>query len=146
MKFKKWTLIFCLAGMLLLPSQVLRQTALAGEGQTNEKQTEELAPGFNVCMLRSSSVTEMRQCNANAIKYWQDKLDKSLHKAKNMCEQANHPDICMEYLNKSQKAWLDYVDMGANYYMEINGGGSEGLLEQGYFRAKAIKARVHLIE
>lgn len=141
MKLKKWTLNLCLIGVLLLPSHPMVQTALAREEQIEE----ELAPGFNACISRSTSTMEMRQCNADAIKYWQEKLDKVLTLAKNMCEQANQPDICKEFLNKSQAAWQDYVDIMANYYMEVNGG-SAGLLEQGYFRAEAIKAQVRILE
>ena len=59
MKLKKWTLTLCLMGTLLLPLQILTQTTLASEGQTEE----ELAPGFNDCISRSTSVLEMRQCH-----------------------------------------------------------------------------------
>ena len=142
MKLKKWTLTLCLMGTLLLPLQILTQTTLASEGQTEE----ELAPGFNDCISRSSSVSEMRQCNASAIQYWQDRLDKALSRAGAMCEQANQPESCKKSLNRAQTAWQDYVEMMANYRMEVSGGGSEGLLEQGGFRAKAIRAQVRILE
>lgn len=142
MKLEKRILACCLTGMLFLPLQSLPQTALAGENQTEE----ELAPGFNACIENSSSVNDMRRCNADAIAYWQDKLDKALGRAKSLCGQANQPDNCLDYLNESQAAWQDYVEMAANYYMEANGGGSIGLVKQGYFRAKAIKAQVRILE
>ena len=142
MKLKKWTLTLCLMGTLLLPLQILTQTTLASEGQTEE----ELAPGFNDCISRSTSVLEMRQCNANAIGYWQDKLDKALNRAEAMCEQASQPEICKKRLDQSQAAWQDYVDMMAEYRMEVSDGGSEGLLEQGHFRAQAIRAQVRILE
>ena len=141
MKLKKWTLTLCLMGTLLLPLQILTQTTLASEGQTEE----ELAPGFNDCISRSTSVLEMRQCNANAIGYWQDKLDKALNRAEAMCEQASQPEICKKRLDQSQAAWQDYVDMMADYRMEVSGGGSGGLLEQGHFRAEAIRAQARLL-
>ena len=140
MKLKKWTLTLCLMGTLLLPLQILTQTTLASEGQTEE----ELAPGFNDCISRSTSVLEMRQCNANAIGYWQDKLDQALNRAEAMCEQASQPEICKKRLDQSQAAWQDYVDMMADYRMEVSGG-SEGLLEQGHFRAEAIRAQARLL-
>ena len=89
---------------------------------------------------------EMRQCNAKAIQYWQDRLDKALSRAGTRCEQANQPEICKKRLDQSQTAWQDYVDMMAEYRMEVSGGGSEGLLEQGHFRAQAIRAQVRILE
>ena len=106
---------------------------------------EELAPGFKTCVSHSSSTLEMRECNANAIKYWQNRLDKELSHARMMCRQADRPDSCLEHLNKSQEAWQNYVDMMAADYEEVNGG-SVGVLEQGYFRAEAIKAQVRILE
>lgn len=137
MKLGKWTLALCLLGSLLL------QSPLAYANPTNK---EELAPGFNDCLSRSSSVNEMRQCNAKAIQYWQDRLDKALSRAGTRCEQANQPEICKKRLDQSQTAWQDYVDMMAEYRMEVSGGGSEGLLEQGHFRAQAIRAQVRILE
>lgn len=137
MKLGKWTLALCLLGSLLL------QSPLAYANPTNK---EELAPGFNDCLSRSSSVNEMRQCNAKAIQYWQNRLDKALSRAGTRCEQANQPEICKKRLDQSQTAWQDYVDMMAEYRMEVSGGGSEGLLEQGHFRAQAIRAQVCILE
>ena len=88
----------------------------------------------------------MRQCNAKAIQYWQDRLDKALSRAGTRCEQANQPEICKKRLDQSQTAWQDYVDMMAEYRMEVSDGGSEGLLEQGHFRAQAIRAQVRILE
>lgn len=137
MQLGKWTLALCLLGSLLL------QSPLAHANPTNK---EELAPGFNDCLSRSSSVNEMRQCNAKAIQYWQNRLDKALSRAGTRCEQANQPEICKKRLDQSQTAWQDYVDMMAEYRMEVSGGGSEGLLEQGHFRAQAIRAQVRILE
>lgn len=138
MRFGKWTLGLCLLGSL-----VLLQSPLTQANPTNK---EELAPGFDACISRSSSVNEMRQCNAKAIQYWQDRLDKALSRAGARCEQANHPEICKKRLEQSQTAWQDYVDMMGEYVMEVNGGGSEGLVEQGGFRAEAIRAQVRILE
>lgn len=137
MQFGKWTLSLCLLGSLILQSPL---------AYANPAAEEELAPGFNACISRSSSVSEMRQCNASAIQYWQDRLDKALSRAGAMCEQANQPESCKKSLNRAQTAWQDYVEMMANYRMEVSGGGSEGLLEQGKFRAEAIRAQVRILE
>ena len=137
MQLGKWALALCLLGSLLLQSPLT---------QANPTNKEELAPGFNDCLARSSSVNEMRQCNAKAIQYWHDRLDKALSRAGTRCEQANQPEICKKRLDQSQTAWQDYVDMMAEYRMEVSGGGSEGLLEQGHFRAQAIRAQVRILE
>ena len=137
MQFGKWTLGLCLLGILVLQSPL---------SHANPAAKEELAPGFDACISRSSSVNEMRQCNAKAIQYWQDRLYKALSRAGARCEQANQPGICKKRLEQSQTAWQDYVDMMANYRMEVSSGGSEGLLEQGKFRAEAIRAQVRILE
>lgn len=133
MQLGKWTLGLCLLGSLILQSPLSHAK-------------EELAPGFKACISGSSSADEMRQCNGKAIQYWQDKLDKALSRAGARCEQANQPEICRKRLEQSQTAWKDYVDMMAEYVMEVNGGGSEGLVEQGGFRAEAIKAQARILE
>lgn len=137
MQFGKWTLGLCLLGSLVLQSPL---------SHANPAAREELAPGFDACISRSSSVNEMRQCNAKAIQYWQERLDKALSRAGARCEQANQPEICKKRLDQSQTAWQEYVDMMAEYRMEVSGGGSEGLLEQGHFRAQAIRAQVRILE
>ena len=137
MQFGKWTLGLCLLGILVLQSPL---------SHANPAAKEELAPGFDACISRSSSVNEMRQCNAKAIQYWQDRLYKALSRAGARCEQANQPGICKKRLEQSQTAWQDYVDMMANYRLEVSSGGSEGLLEQGKFRAEAIRAQVRILE
>ena len=138
MRFGKWTLDICLLGSL-----VMLQSSLT---HANPTAREELAPGFNDRISRSSSANEMRQCNAKAIQYWKDRLDKALSRTGARCEQANQPEICKKRLEQSQTAWQDYVDMMAEYVMEVNGGGSEGLVEQGAFRAEAIRAQVRILE
>ena len=138
MRFGKWTLDICLLGSL-----VLLQSSLT---HANPTAREELAPGFNDCISRSSSANEMRQCNAKAIKYCKDRLDKALCRTGARSEQANQPEICNKRLEQSQTARQDYVDMMAEYVMEVNGGGSEGLVEQGAFRAEAIRAQVRILE
>ena len=55
MQFGKWTLGLCLLGSLVLQSPL---------SHANPAAREELAPGFDACISRSSSVNEMRQCNA----------------------------------------------------------------------------------
>lgn len=45
-------------------------------------------------------------------------------------EQANQPEICKKRLDQSQTAWQDYVDMMAEYRMEVSGG-SEGCSNRG---------------
>lgn len=137
MQLGKWTLGLCLLGSLVLQSPLSHAKPAA---------KEELAPGFKACISRSSSADEMRQCNGKAIQYWQDKLDKALSRAGARCEQANQPEICRKRLEQAQTAWKDYVDMMAEYVMEVNGGGSEGLVEQGGFRAEAIKAQARILE
>lgn len=136
MQLGKWTLGLCLLGSLVLQSPLTHAKPAA---------REELAPGFDACISRSSSVNEMRQCNAKAILYWQERLDKALSRAGARCEQANQPEICKKRLEQSQTAWQNYVDMMAEYVMEVSGG-SEGMLEQGHFRAEAIRAQVRILE
>lgn len=136
MQSGKWTLGLCLLGSLVLQSPLTHAKPAA---------REELAPGFDACISRSSSVNEMRQCNAKAILYWQERLDKALSRAGARCEQANQPEICKKRLEQSQTAWQNYVDMMAEYVMEVSGG-SEGMLEQGHFRAEAIRAQVRILE
>ena len=137
MRFGKWTLGLCLLGSLVLQSPLTH---------ANPTGKEELAPGFDACISRSSSVNEMRQCNAKAIQYWQERLDKALSHAGARCEQANQPEICKKRLEQSQTAWQEYVDMRGEYVMEVNGGGSEDMLEQGGFRAEAVRAQVRILE
>ena len=135
------------SGKIVAPADILvgQEGPVAQTSSTLINTVEELAPGFKTCVSHSSSTLEMRECNANAIKYWQNRLDKELSHARMMCGQADRPDSCLERLNKSQEAWQNYVDMMAAYYEEVNGG-SVGVLEQGYFRAEAIKAQVRILE
>lgn len=135
------------SGKIVAPADILvgQEGPVAQTSSTLINTVEELAPGFKTCVSHSSSTLEMRECNANAIKYWQNRLDKELSHARMMCGQADRPDSCLERLNKSQEAWQNYVDMMAAYYEEVNGG-SVGMLEQGYFRAEAIKAQVRILE
>ena len=135
------------SGKIVAPADILmgQEGPVAQTSSTLINTVEELAPGFKTCVSHSSSTLEMRECNANAIKYWQNRLDKELSHARMMCRQADRPDSCLEHLNKSQEAWQNYVDMMAAYYEEVNGG-SVGVLEQGYFRAEAIKAQVRILE
>lgn len=136
------------SGKIVAPADILvgQDGPVAQTSYTRINTVEELSPGFKDCISHSSSTMEMRKCTANAIMYWQNRLDKGLNRARAMCMRADQPDRCLERLNKSQEAWQNYVDMMMTYYDDVNGGGSEGILEQGYFRAEAIKAQARILE
>ncbi len=105
---------------------------------------EELAPGFNACMNRSSATTDMIGCYDSAYQYWDKILNKNYKMAMKNCDEEGTPQ-CKANLKKAQRAWIQYKEGMAEYIYSSSDGTMSRLSAAG-FLAEETKKQAKLLK
>lgn len=129
MNIRLLTAKFVMCG-LLVAGMAAPSAALAAE--------EELAPGFNACMNRSSATTDMVACYDSAYKFWDNILNKNYKKAMKNCEENGTPE-CKANLKKAQRAWIQYKEGMSDYIYNSSDGSMSRLSAIGFLTEETKK-------